>query len=99
MWPAISALKVRCAIEVELDKAYQIVRRRRPSDPTTTGGGVSGAVNPVFQDVSTPPARRLAEQYASAVASEGVPRRRRASSSEQVGPKDVVSSNGNAHKT
>ncbi|BDD55048.1 hypothetical protein MAP00_000602 [Monascus purpureus] len=32
VWPAVSALKVRCAIEVELDKAYQIVRRRRPSD-------------------------------------------------------------------
>lgn len=30
VWPAISALKVRCAIEVGLDKGYQIVRRRKP---------------------------------------------------------------------
>lgn len=29
VWPAVSALKVRCAIEIELDKGYQIVRRRR----------------------------------------------------------------------
>lgn len=32
VWPAISALKVREAIEVELDRGYQLVRRRRPSD-------------------------------------------------------------------
>ncbi|KAJ5802373.1 uncharacterized protein N7503_004823 [Penicillium pulvis] len=32
VWPAVSALKVREAIEIELDKGYQIVRRRRPSD-------------------------------------------------------------------
>lgn len=30
-WPAISALKVRCVIEIELDKGYQVVRRRRPA--------------------------------------------------------------------
>jgi TAG lipase/lysophosphatidylethanolamine acyltransferase len=30
VWPAIGALKVRCAIEVELDRGYQIVRRRKP---------------------------------------------------------------------
>jgi TAG lipase/lysophosphatidylethanolamine acyltransferase len=29
VWPAVSALKVRCALEVELDRAYQLVRRRR----------------------------------------------------------------------
>lgn len=34
VWPTVSALKVRCAIEIELDKGYQIVRRRRPSDPS-----------------------------------------------------------------
>jgi TAG lipase/lysophosphatidylethanolamine acyltransferase len=50
VWPAVAALKVRCAIEVELDKGYQIVRRRRPgagqatllqtsdSDSTLLGG-------------------------------------------------------------
>ncbi|KAJ5370192.1 uncharacterized protein N7496_006284 [Penicillium cataractarum] len=32
VWPAISALKVREAIEIELDRGYQLVRRRRPSD-------------------------------------------------------------------
>ncbi|KAJ5113041.1 hypothetical protein N7456_001575 [Penicillium angulare] len=32
VWPAVSALKVREAIEIELDRGYQIVRRRRPSD-------------------------------------------------------------------
>ncbi|KAL8651720.1 MAG: hypothetical protein Q9226_004587, partial [Calogaya cf. arnoldii] len=32
VWPAVSALKVRCAIEVELDRCYQLVRRRKPFD-------------------------------------------------------------------
>ncbi|KAJ6150812.1 hypothetical protein N7470_007406 [Penicillium chermesinum] len=32
VWPAVSALKVREAIEIELDRGYQLVRRRRPSD-------------------------------------------------------------------
>jgi len=32
VWPAIGALKVRCAIEVELDRGYQLVRRRKPFD-------------------------------------------------------------------
>ncbi|EAW07919.1 triacylglycerol lipase family protein [Aspergillus clavatus NRRL 1] len=32
VWRAISALKVRCVIEIELDKGYQLVRRRRPSE-------------------------------------------------------------------
>lgn len=32
VWPAIGALKIRCAIEVELDRAYQLVRRRKPMD-------------------------------------------------------------------
>ena len=30
MWPAIGALKIRCAVEVELDRGYQLVRRRKP---------------------------------------------------------------------
>lgn len=33
VWPAVSALKVREAVEIELDRGYQLVRRRRPSDP------------------------------------------------------------------
>ncbi|TKA68918.1 hypothetical protein B0A49_05894 [Cryomyces minteri] len=30
VWPAVGALKVRCAVEVELDRGYQMVRRRKP---------------------------------------------------------------------
>ncbi|KAF2094732.1 hypothetical protein NA57DRAFT_79901 [Rhizodiscina lignyota] len=37
VWPAIGALKVRCAVEVELDRGYQVVRRRKPFDPATPG--------------------------------------------------------------
>ncbi|KAL9595130.1 MAG: hypothetical protein Q9219_006618 [cf. Caloplaca sp. 3 TL-2023] len=32
VWPAVSALKVRCAVEVELDRSYQLVRRKKPFD-------------------------------------------------------------------
>ncbi|MCJ1421167.1 hypothetical protein MMC32_007529 [Xylographa parallela] len=32
VWPAVGALKVRCAVEVELDRGYQLVRRRKPLD-------------------------------------------------------------------
>jgi TAG lipase/lysophosphatidylethanolamine acyltransferase len=35
VWPAVGALKVRCAIEVELDRGYQLVRRRKPLDAST----------------------------------------------------------------
>jgi TAG lipase/lysophosphatidylethanolamine acyltransferase len=31
VWPAVTALKIRCAIEIEIDRGYQLVRRRRPS--------------------------------------------------------------------
>lgn len=34
VWPAVTALKVRCAVEVELDRGYQVVRRRKPLDVT-----------------------------------------------------------------
>jgi TAG lipase/lysophosphatidylethanolamine acyltransferase len=37
VWPTINALKIRCAIEVELDRGYQLVRRRKPFDATTPG--------------------------------------------------------------
>ncbi|KAI9836150.1 MAG: hypothetical protein M1838_005128 [Thelocarpon superellum] len=46
VWPAVGVLKVRCAIEVELDRGYQLVRRRKPLDMNpghtmkeSTGGG------------------------------------------------------------
>jgi TAG lipase/lysophosphatidylethanolamine acyltransferase len=32
VWPSLCALKVRCAIEVALDQAYERARRRRPDD-------------------------------------------------------------------
>lgn len=32
VWPAVSTLRVRCAIEVELDRCYQFVRRRKPME-------------------------------------------------------------------
>lgn len=32
VWPAVGALKIRCAVEVELDRGYQLVRRRKPFD-------------------------------------------------------------------
>ncbi|KAH8693046.1 hypothetical protein BGW36DRAFT_385748 [Talaromyces proteolyticus] len=41
VWPAVSALKVRCAIEIELDRCYQTVRRRRSSDISQQIGGTS----------------------------------------------------------
>jgi TAG lipase/lysophosphatidylethanolamine acyltransferase len=40
VWPAVTAIKIRCAIEVELDRGYQLVRRRKPFDPETIGGGI-----------------------------------------------------------
>lgn len=34
VWPAVTALKIRCAIELELDRGYQLVRRKKPFDLT-----------------------------------------------------------------
>jgi len=42
VWPAVTALKVRCAVENEVDRAYQIVRRRKPQDYI---GGPNGSGN------------------------------------------------------
>lgn len=39
VWPAIGALKIRCAVEVELDRGYQMVRRRKPFDATPAAAG------------------------------------------------------------
>ena len=39
VWPAVGALKVRCAIEVELDRGYQLVRRRKPMETWEPGVG------------------------------------------------------------
>lgn len=32
VWPAVGALKIRMVVEVELDRGYQFVRRRKPMD-------------------------------------------------------------------
>jgi TAG lipase / lysophosphatidylethanolamine acyltransferase len=37
VWPNVAALKVRCAIEVELDRAYQLVRMISAGSNTATG--------------------------------------------------------------
>ncbi|THX95224.1 patatin-domain-containing protein [Aureobasidium pullulans] len=42
VWPAVDALKVRCAVEVELDRGYQIVRRRKPFDASPMGSRDGG---------------------------------------------------------
>ena len=45
VWPAVAALKIRCAVETELDRAYQVARRlkagglrRKTSQMTPTAG-------------------------------------------------------------
>ena len=35
VWPAVSALQPRCTIEIELDRCYQVIRRRKPMDAVT----------------------------------------------------------------
>jgi TAG lipase/lysophosphatidylethanolamine acyltransferase len=48
VWPVVSALKIRCAVEVELERGYQLVRRRKPFDATTPGPSgrrVSGSLS------------------------------------------------------
>jgi TAG lipase/lysophosphatidylethanolamine acyltransferase len=40
VWPAVGALKVRCAIESELDRGYQFVRRRKAGGLRRRGSAV-----------------------------------------------------------
>jgi TAG lipase/lysophosphatidylethanolamine acyltransferase len=35
VWPTMAAIRTRCAIEFELDRGYQLVRRRKPFDTAT----------------------------------------------------------------
>ncbi|KAF1968590.1 hypothetical protein BU23DRAFT_558321 [Bimuria novae-zelandiae CBS 107.79] len=44
VWPAVGALKVRCAIEVELDRGYQLVRRRRKNSRSEKESPVEGGL-------------------------------------------------------
>lgn len=41
VWPAVGALKVRCAIESELDRGYQYVRRRKAGGLRRRGSSVA----------------------------------------------------------
>lgn len=43
VWPAVGALKVRCAVETELDRGYQIVRRRKAGGLRRRGSNVDNA--------------------------------------------------------
>ncbi|RDL41982.1 Patatin-like phospholipase [Venustampulla echinocandica] len=43
VWPAVGALKVRCAVETELDRGYQIVRRRKAGGLRRRGSAVESA--------------------------------------------------------
>ena len=40
VWPAVGALKVRCAVESELDRGYQFVRRRKAGGLRRRGSAV-----------------------------------------------------------
>jgi len=40
VWPAVGALKVRCAVESELDRSYQFVRRRKAGGLRRRGSAV-----------------------------------------------------------
>ncbi|PYI18757.1 patatin-like serine hydrolase [Aspergillus japonicus CBS 114.51] len=73
VWPAVSALKVRCVIEIELDKGYQVVRRRRPAE--MLGGGNGGGNGGGGSGSGTTTILRR-----PSIPNEGQPRRRRGNS-------------------
>jgi TAG lipase/lysophosphatidylethanolamine acyltransferase len=43
VWPAVGAIKVRCAVESELDRGYQFVRRRKAGGLRRRGSKVDNA--------------------------------------------------------
>jgi TAG lipase/lysophosphatidylethanolamine acyltransferase len=45
VWPAVGAIKVRCAVESELDRGYQFVRRRKAGGLRRRGSKVDNAVS------------------------------------------------------
>lgn len=75
VWPAVSALKVRCAIEIELDRAYQIVRRRRSQSE----------YSPVATSTSMGTGTGTDRSGLRCGANESASRKRRASSTDQDG--------------
>ncbi|KAL2802803.1 hypothetical protein BJX63DRAFT_98242 [Aspergillus granulosus] len=76
VWPAVSALKVRCAVEIELDKGYQVVRRRKPNETMFPGPGMASGSG-------TGPASRPQPN-------EGVPRKRTGYSGDASREKDLT---------
>ncbi|KAF2833160.1 hypothetical protein CC86DRAFT_399806 [Ophiobolus disseminans] len=43
VWPAVTALNIRCGIEIVIDRGYQLQRRRRPGGATRVNGHQSVA--------------------------------------------------------
>lgn len=51
VWPAVGALKVRCAVESELDRGYQFVRRRKAGGLRRRGSTVESTTSSVKERV------------------------------------------------
>ena len=68
VWPAVSALRVRCAVEVELDRCYQLVRRRKPMDAS---GGSPAATTVAAADGTMRSASQASEKRIRRAASLG----------------------------
>lgn len=49
VWPAVAALKVRCAVESELDRGYQFVRRRKAGGLRRKSSALDATVGGVQQ--------------------------------------------------
>ena len=47
VWPAITSIKIRMAIEVELDRGYQLIRRRKPTGNSTSSKVVKNGLRKV----------------------------------------------------
>ncbi|KAL3489764.1 acyl transferase/acyl hydrolase/lysophospholipase [Aspergillus germanicus] len=82
VWPAVSALKVRCAVEIELDKGYQVVRRRKPNETLFPGPAMAMAMTSGSGTVTE------SLLQARPQPNEGVPRKRTGFGSESAREKD-----------
>ncbi|KAJ0424536.1 acyl transferase/acyl hydrolase/lysophospholipase [Aspergillus carlsbadensis] len=82
VWPAVSALKVRCAVEIELDKGYQVVRRRKPNETLFPGPAMAIAMTSGSGTVTESLLQGRPQP------NEGVPRKRTGLGSESAREKD-----------
>jgi TAG lipase/lysophosphatidylethanolamine acyltransferase len=82
VWPAVSALKVRCAVEIELDKGYQVVRRRKPNETLFPGPAMATAIISGSGTVTESLLQGRPQP------NEGVPRKRTGLGSESAREKD-----------